>query len=129
MNELDQLIKEKLVSLKGKAIDTLIEKHPRILSVVDGYLKKRDISAGLRITENGKTIGEYTFRLNGLRIAEVESGVLSSEIHHPFGVIKPYGIMEKSVLEKALEDEQSFINNPFQTTLKYMPDITIKFMR
>jgi len=37
--------------------------------------------------------------------------------------------MEKSVLEKALEDEQSFINEPFATIRKYMPDITIKFMK
>jgi len=83
----------------------------------------------LQITENGKVIGEYTFILDGLYIKDVQSGVLSSEIHHPFGTVKPYGIIEKRALERMLQDEQGFINEPFSTFRKYMPDITIKFMK
>ncbi|OPX90102.1 MAG: hypothetical protein A4E53_01317 [Pelotomaculum sp. PtaB.Bin104] len=129
MNELDSLIKEKLVPIRKKAVDTLTERNPNIFSVVNHYLSKNNNRVGLRVTENGKTVGEYTFHLDGLQITNVESGVLSSEIHHPFGVIKPYGIIEKSVLEKMLEDEQDLIDQPFSAIRKYMPDITIKFMR
>jgi len=67
--------------------------------------------------------------LDGLYISRVESETLSSEINHPFGVIRPYGIIEKSVLEKLLEDEQRIIEQPFSTIAKYLPDITIKFLR
>ncbi|MFZ5650166.1 MAG: hypothetical protein ACOY4I_04865 [Bacillota bacterium] len=67
------------------------------------------------MTENGKAVGEYAFYLDGLYISKVEKGALASEIHHPFGSIKPYGIIEKSLLEKIIEDEQNVINEPFST--------------
>jgi hypothetical protein len=54
---------------------------------------------------------------------------LSSEIHTPFGVIKPYFIVEKSTVEKMIQDEPSFIAHPLATKLKYYPEVTIKFLR
>jgi hypothetical protein len=129
MNEVDILIKDKLLPLRKKALDTLAEKHSYIFSAVNRYLQGKNNKAGLRVTEDGKTVGEYTFLLDGMHIVDVKSGVLESEIHHPFGVLKPYGIMEKSVLERALQDEQAFIDEPFNAIRKYLPDITIKFLR
>lgn len=129
MSDVDILIKEKLLPLRKKALNTLAEKHPYIFSVVNRFLQGKSNKAGLIVTEQGKTVGEYTFLLDGMHVADVKTGVLESEIHHPFGVFKPYGIMEKSVLEKALEDEQAFIDEPFHAIRKYMPDITIKFLR
>ncbi len=129
MSDLDYLIREKLVPLRKKVVESLLEKHPHIFSMLNSYLSKKNNRVGIRITEDGKTVGEYTFTLDGIHIREIKSGALESEIHHPLGVIKPYAIIEKGVLEKVLEDEQSFINEPFTAARKYMPDITIKFMR
>ena len=69
----------------------------------------------MQVTENGSIVGEYTFHLSGMQVSDVECGVLSSEVHLPLGIVKPYRIIEKSVLERALNDEQDFINEPFTT--------------
>lgn len=129
MNGLDRMIEEKLIPLRKKTIDSFAKRHPHIFMVLNGYLSKKNNFAGLQVTENGKVIGEYTFYLDGLYISKIEKGTLSSEIHHPFGTVKPYGIVEKSVLEQMLADEERLINEPFSTMAKYLPGITIKFMR
>ena len=129
MNEVDVLIKEKLVPMRKRVVDGLLQKHPHILGMVDKYLAGKSNKIGMRVTENGGTVGEYTFHLGGLQVSDVECGVLSSELHHPLGIIKPYAIIEKSILEKVLNDEQDLINEPFSVARKYMPDITIKFQR
>ena len=129
MNDLDRMIEERIIPLRKKAIDSLTNRHPHIFSALNGYLSKKNNHVGIQITENGKVIGEYTFYLNGLYISRVEKGTLLSEIHHPFGIVKPYGIVEKSVLEQILEDEEKIIKDSFSTIAKYLPSITIKFMR
>ena len=129
MSDLDTLIRDKVVPIRKKVVDALSEKHPRIFSVLQGYLAKNKNRMALRVTENGQTIGEYTFYLDGLYIDKVESGVLDSAMHHPFGVIKPYGIVEKRVLEELLADEQKLVHEPFGTIKKYLPDITLKFLK
>jgi len=129
MNEVDALINEKLVPFRKRVVDDLLKKHPHILGMIDKFLAGKNNKVGMRVTENGSTVGEYTFHLNGLQISDVECGVLSSELHLPIGIIKPYPIIEKSVLEKILNDEQTLINEPFTAIRKYIPDITIKFLR
>ena len=129
MNEVDALIKEKLVPMINRVDDALVQKHPHILGMIDKYLTGKNNKAGMQVTENGRVVGEYTFHLNGLKVTNVEFGVLSPELHHPMGIIKPYRIIEQSVLEKMLEDEQEFVNEPLATIRKYMPDVTIKFQR
>ena len=128
MSDLDKLINEKFVPLKKRAIDSQFSKHPHIFSVINKFLSGKNNRAGLKVTENGTTVGEYTFVIDSLHHFEVQNGVLSPEIHHPFGVIKPYGIIEKSVLEEMLEEEESFIDEPFSTMRKYMRDITVRFL-
>ncbi len=118
-----------MISIKKKSYDVISEKHPHIFSAINTFFAKRDNKSGIQITENGKVIGEYTIVFNGMNIKEIQSGVLAPEIHHPFGVIKPYGIVEKSVLERMVAEEDSIINDPMSTIRKYMPDITIKFMK
>lgn len=129
MNDLDSMIEEKLIPLRKKVVDSLAERHPHIFSVLNGYLSRKNNHAGLQVTENGKVIGEYTFYLDGLYISRVEKGTLSSEMHHPFGTVKPYGIVEKGVLEQMLENEEKLIKEPFSTVTKYLPGITIKFIQ
>ncbi|WP_347491311.1 hypothetical protein [Desulfoscipio sp. XC116] len=129
MSELDTLIKEKLVPMRKRILDSLIQKHPHIFGMLNNcFLDKRN-KVGMQVTENGTVIGEYTFILNGLDIGDVQIGMAASEIHHPMGVIKPYAIVEKRALEEMLNDEQKFTAEPFAALQKYMPDITIKFLR
>ena len=129
MNEVDALIKEKLVPMRKRLVDGLVQKQPHILGMADKYLAGKNNKIGVRVTENGGTVGDYTFHLGGLQVSDLECGVLSSELHHPLGIIRPYVIIEKGVLERLLNDEQDFIKEPFTITRKYMPDVTIKFLR
>ena len=127
MNEIDALIKEKLVPMRNRVIEGIGQKHPNIQGVVEN-LTGKDKKLGVQVTENGRIVGEYTFHLSGRQVIDVEYGVLSPEVNLPMGTVKPYRVIEKSVLERALNDEQNVINEPFKTMQKYMPDITIKFL-
>jgi hypothetical protein len=129
MNEVDALIKEKLIPMRKRLLEGLLQKHPHILGMVDKYLTGKNNKIGMRVTENGATVGEYTCHLGGLQVSDVECGVLSSELHYPFGILRPYLIIEKDVMEKVLNEEYSFSVEPIATTLKFMPDITIKFQK
>lgn len=129
MNEVNVFIKEKVVPMRKRLVDDLVQKHPHIFAIVDKYLAGKNNKIGMRVTENGSTVGEYTFHLGGLQISDIECGVLSSELHLPLGIIRPYAIIEKSDLEQMLKDEQKFIDELFITTFRYLPDITIKFLR
>jgi hypothetical protein len=129
MNEVDTLVKEKIVPMRKRLVDSLLQKHPHILGLAEKYLAGNNNRIGMRVTENGSAVGEYTFHLSGLQIRDIEYGVLSSELHVPFGIIKPYVIVDKSVLEQMLKDEQEFTNNLFTTSWKYLPDTTVKFLR
>lgn len=129
MSELDVLINEKIVPLRKKAVDALLQKHPHIFGMLDKYFAGKENKVGIRVTENGAPMADYTFHLKGLYIDRVENDVLDSELHHPFGIIKPYGVIEKKVLYKMVEDEEDLIKEPFSTAMKYLPDVTLKFLR
>ncbi|MDQ7094324.1 hypothetical protein REC12_12055 [Desulfosporosinus sp. PR] len=129
MNEVDTLVKEKIIPMRKRLVDSLLQKHPHILGLAEKYLAGNNNRIGMRVTENGGTVGEYTFHLDGLQIRDIEYGVLASELHVPLGIIRPYVIVDKSVLEQMLNDEQEFINNLFTTSWKYLPDTTVKFLR
>jgi hypothetical protein len=128
MNEVDTLVKEQLIPMRKRVVEGLLQKHPHILGMLDSYMAGQDNKIGMRVTEDGSTVSEYTFHLNGLQVSEVECGVLVSELHHPLGIIKPYLIIEKNVLGKVLNAEQNFINEPFTAARNFLPDITIKFL-
>ena len=129
MSTVDHLIKEKFVPFRHKVIETLRIKHPHILPILEKFIGDKKNKIGLQVTDNGKTIGEFTFRLSGIDIEETELGNVSPEFHHPFlGVIKPYVMMEKSTLEKIIQDD-GFCSEPLATFGKHLPDITFKFKR
>lgn len=128
MTELDILIKEKLIPMRRRIINNMTQKNPQIFGMINSFLSDKENKVGIKITENGITVEEYTFHLKGLDIDSVETGSLSSEIRLPLGIIKPYGIVEKRVLEDILNDEEKFINSPFDAMEKYLPGITIKFL-
>ncbi len=129
MTDIEVLVREKFVSLKNRASDALAERNPQLYSLLDMYFSGKKYSIGMQITEDGQKAGDFTIHAEGLKITEVQSGVLAPEVPHPFGVIKPYVIIERDIFEQILQDENGFINEPFALMRKYMADITIKFMR
>lgn len=126
--DLDKLIKEELVPFREKVLDGVQARHPHILTAINTIVSGKENKMGLQVLEDGKVVGEYTFNLKGIRIASVDCGTLLSEIHHPMlGVIRPYGVIERSQLEQMIKDE-GFFNDLLATVPKYLPGITIKFM-
>ena len=71
MNEVDTLINENLVPFRKRVVDDLVRQHPLILGMIDKFLAGKNNKVGMRVTENGNTVGEYTFHLNGLQISDV----------------------------------------------------------
>ncbi|MCE5287453.1 MAG: hypothetical protein LLG02_16640 [Pelosinus sp.] len=127
--DLDVLIKEELVNFRKEVLGCLKEQHPHVFGILDRVLSGRKNMVGLKVLEADITIGNYTFILNGIDITEVKSGILESEVHHPFlGVIKPYVTIERNAIETMIKDEQ-FKKEPFSTLTKYLPDLTFKFLR
>lgn len=110
-------------------MESFSQKYPQFMAMANAMMAGRDGRAGLQVTENGQIIGKYTFNLDGITITNVEIGNLDSGIHHPFiGTVKPYATIERNALEAMLNDEQSFIEEPFPTIIKYLPRITINFL-
>ncbi|MDF2875276.1 MAG: hypothetical protein K0R22_1959 [Sporomusa sp.] len=129
MTDTDKLIKEKILPFREEILGIVKEKHPQMYAIVNGILSGKKNKAGLQVTQDGKVIGEYTFHLDGIHVESVEYGKLDSAVHHPFlGVVKPYGILEKSAIERMLEDK-GLTNELFSAIGKYLPDVTIKFLR
>lgn len=128
MNDLDRLIKDELVPLRKRAIESFAQKYPDIMTLFNSYLAGQKNMVGMRVTENGETVGEYTIYLEGIDITKVESGVLLSGLHLPFGIIRPYAVIERSALERMLDDEENVILDPLRAISKHLPDLTLKFM-
>jgi len=129
MTETDILIKEKVVPFREKVLAIVKAKHPYFYSIVNSALAGRKNKVGLQVTQAGKVIGEYTFHLEGLHIENVDIGQLDSGIHHPFlGLVKPYGVIEINAIERILDDEE-FTTELITAFVRYLPDITLKFLR
>jgi hypothetical protein len=130
MTDLDGLVTERFVRFRERIIEALRSKHPHMLAIVEAVLGGKQNRIGIQVTEDGKVAGQYTFTLNGVHIVSTETGKLDSEVHHPMlGVVKPYVVVERASLEKMLGDEASFADNLFGTLPKYLPELSIKFMR
>ncbi len=126
---LDTLVKENFISFRKNILQAFSEKHPHIYHIIQSLFSGRQMKAGMQITENGQPIGSYTFHTEGIHIVNVESGVLSSEISHPFlGIVRPYLVIERNALEQLLADEASFAADLFKAIPKYLPALTIKFL-
>ena len=129
MTDVDKLIMEQLVPFREKILDILKEKHPYVYSFANTIFEGRKSMVGLQVTEAGQVIGEYTFHLAGIRIENVDAGKLESGVNHPFlGMVKPYGIIEKRVIEKVVTDT-AIADDLRSALVTYLPDITIRFLR
>jgi hypothetical protein len=127
MSETDKFIHEELTPFYKRTFEAFKQNHQALYSVVNSFLAGKQNHVGVRITENEKLLGEYTFHLDGASISHIETG-LSAELHTPFGIIRPYVILEKSTIEKIIQDEPNFIKDPIKTKMKYFRDMTIKFL-
>lgn len=127
---LDTLVKEKFVSFRANVIKGFSGKHPYMFSFLQSVFSDRLSKVGLQVVEQGQVARDYTINLKGIHISEVESGTLSSDIKHPvIGTIRPYLVLERSTLERIIADEASFVDDIFAVIPKYLPELTIKFLR
>jgi hypothetical protein len=129
MSDTDKLMQEQFLPFYRRVMEGFKQNHHTLFAIINSFMSNRTILYGIRVTENDKTVGEYTLHLNGATISHLESGQLISEVPTPFGVMRPYVILERRTVEEMMMDEQNFISNPFATKMKYMHDVTIKFLR
>ena len=126
---LDTLVKNDLVNFRQEIIKSFQEQHSNIFLVLERIFSGHKNMVGMQVMENGKLAGKYTFVMDGINVVEVKSGVLESEIHHPFlGVVKPYITVERNAIENLVKDE-SFKSDIFSSIPRYLPDLTIQFIK
>ena len=129
MTEIDALVKDKLLPMRQRLLSALEEEHPRFFAAVNALLADEKNKFGMEVTENGRVVGQYVLHMDGVRVSDMETGKLDSEIHHPFlGVIKPYASVTRQTIEEIIADEQSLRQNMFPMAAKYLPGVTIKFL-
>ena len=127
--EVDALVKEKLMPMRDRVLDEFEKKHPHIFSVVNPMLANKKNKFGMQVVENNQVVGEYILHLSGLRVTDIETGKLDSEINHPFmGIIKPYASIERKTIENIISAEEDLKNDLFPTIVRYLPGVTIKFL-
>lgn len=125
----DTLIQDDLVNFRRKLIVGFKDQHPHIFTILENVFSGRKNMVGIQVTENGNIIGKYTLMMDGINVVEAKSGILDSALHHPLlGVVKPYVTVERSVIEKLVKDDR-FKTEIFSAIAKYLPDVTIKFLR
>lgn len=128
MTDTDKFMQEEFLAFCKRVMNAFEQNHPTLQAAFSRFISGTNYM-GIRLTEHGNVLGDYTLVLENAKFSRIDSGVLSSEIHTPFGVIKPYYILEKSTVEKMIQDEPDFIAHPFATKFKYYPEITIKFLK
>lgn len=125
----DTLIQEDLLTFRRNLIECFKEQHPQIFAILEHTFSEHKNMVGMQVTEDGNVIGKYTLMMDGIDVVEAKSGILDSALHHPvLGIVKPYVTLERSVIEAMVKDEQ-FKTEMFTASAKYLPDITIKFLR
>ena len=125
----DILIQEDLVNFRRNLIQCFKAQHPHIFSIIEYTLSGHKNLVGIQVTEDGNISGKYTLVLDGINVVEAKSGTLDSALHHPLlGVVKPYVTIERTVIEAMVKDER-FKTEIFTSIAKYLPDVTIKFLR
>lgn len=129
VNDLDLFIKEKLIPFRERIKEVLAQKYPFIFSLVNAFMEGKKNQVGLQVLDDGEVVREYTFHLEGINIVQVEPGRLDAALRNPLlGVVRPYGVIERTVLIKMINDEKNFTGEPLATAAKYLPNITIRFL-
>ena len=130
MSELNILITEKMVNFRKEALAIFKKEHSIAYPAIDKFLKSWPTKVGMQVTQNGAVVGTYTFILDGIQISEVITGSLEPQFNIPFwGNNKLYGIMERKDIEAMLEDHSLLTKDLFKNAMKYLPMVTIKFLK
>ncbi|GEM_PF-2745854 len=129
MNHADKFIQDEFFPFYKRVLEAFKKSHPKLFAVLDLFLSGKKNNIGIRLTENEIAVGEYTLYLEGVGLSHIENGVLASEVRTPFGIIRPYTILEKSTLQKMIYDEPQFVKDPFKTKMKYADEFTVKFLK
>jgi len=125
----DTLIQDDLVNFRRNLILGFKAQHPNIFVILENMFSGHKNMVGMQVTEDGNVVGKYTLMMDGINVVEAKSGVLDSALHHPLlGVVKPYVTVERSVIETMVKDD-GFKREMFISIAKYLPDVTIKFLR
>jgi len=125
----DSLIQYDLVNFRRELIGCFKTQHPHIFSIIERVFAGHKNMVGIQVTEDGNVVGKYTLMMDGINVVEAKSGTLDSALHHPLlVVVKPYVTIERSVIQTLVKDDQ-FKNEMFTAITKYLPDLTIKFLR
>ncbi|ABO50546.1 hypothetical protein Dred_2029 [Desulforamulus reducens MI-1] len=119
MEDFNLFVKERLVALHNKLIDSVTQKHPFIFGILKGQLSVMNYRLGIHVTDKGVAVENYTLHLAGFSMVDVKNGVLAPEILHDKGSIKPYLVIEKDDFVKILKDQQ-IINHITNATLKFL---------
>ncbi len=133
MRGVNALVQEGLVFSRRDLIRDLIacfkEQHPCLFPIIKSVLSGHKIMVELQIMGNGIVVEKYTLLMDGLDVLAIKSGNFDFAIHHPLvNALKPYIRIERSAIETMDEDE-NFAKEIFASIAKYLPDITIGFMR
>jgi hypothetical protein len=128
MTDTDKFVEDCFMPFYRRVHEAFRHNHQTWFSLFNSFLLGKKNHIGLRLIEAEKTIGEYTLFLEGAAISHLDSNIFSSEVNTPFGVVRPYIVLEKSAVERMIADEKDFISDPFGTKMKYIRDTTIKFL-
>ena len=130
MDQLDKLVIEEFIPFRNRLTGVFRDKYPYIFSLAEAVMGRKESKIGLQVTEDGRVSGEYTLYLIGVNIEKAERGRLESVISLPVaGVIKPYIVVERAGLERILNDERAVLADPLAAIARYLPEMTIKFLR
>ena len=128
MSDIEKFMQTEFLPFYQRTMAAFEQNHSALFATFS-HLAPKQLRFGIRVTDNDTLLGDFTIALDDGKVSQIENGVLDSVVHTPFGITKPYYIIEKSTLEKMVQDEQAFIAHPFATKFKYLPDITIKFQK
>lgn len=128
MSKTDILIQEEFLPFCQRVVEAFERNHHAMFLTFMTFISGEN-KIGMQITDNGTVVGDYTLVLSNIHFSRIENGVLSSHLSTPFGVIKPYYIIEKRTIEDMIKDEKAFVEHPFKTKLRYLSDVTIKFLK
>lgn len=128
MSTTDNFMQDEFLPFCQRVTEAFERNHQVLFSTFKSFLSGEN-RIGMRLTENGAILGDYTIVLKDVNFSCIENGVLLSQINTPFGVIKPYYIIEKRTVKNMIEDEQEFITHPFTTKFRYLSEVTIKFLK
>lgn len=129
MTDIDKLVQVDLIAFREQVLEVLKQRHSQIISIANAIFAGKKNRVGLEVTEGGQTAGQYTLYMDGLQVTHAEAGKLDPDLQHPFiGSIRLYAIIEREALERVVADKR-ILDDPISSIARYLPDMTIKFMR